>query len=79
MQTIPGTFVCCMPLRLLCMAVHCCQVAEVRWYTFQFLMEELAEALECLHVKLHRLSQGLPDPAIQLQVSQNHRQEKDLM
>ena len=30
-------------------------------------MEELAEALECLHVKLHRLSEGLPDPAIQVE------------
>ncbi|BDA49094.1 probable aluminum-activated malate transporter 5 at N-terminal half [Coccomyxa sp. Obi] len=47
------------------------QVAEVRWYTFQFLMEELAEALECLHLKLHRLSMGLPDPAIQVECRSN--------
>ena len=51
----------------------------MRWYTFQFLMEELTEALECLHMKLHMLSQRLPDPAIQLQECHNHKQETGLL
>ncbi|KAL3144934.1 hypothetical protein ABBQ32_003441 [Trebouxia sp. C0010 RCD-2024] len=41
-------------------------VSKVRWYSFQFLMEELAEELQEMHVALTALLIKLPDGVIKL-------------
>jgi hypothetical protein len=53
------------------------QVAEVRWYTFQFLMEELCEGLERLHTKLYQYSKLLPNATVELSACLRS-QEEDL-
>ena len=40
--------------------------AQVRWYSFQFLMEELAEEFQEMHVALTALLIKLPDGVIKL-------------
>ena len=62
-----------MLVQLLCNLPSACQAAEecgpdvkyaalrqVRWYSFQFLMEELAEELEEMHAILSTLLSKLP-------------------
>ncbi len=39
---------------------------QVRWYSFQFLMEELAEEFQEMHVALTALLIKLPDGVIKL-------------
>ena len=39
------------------------QIAEVRWFSFQVLMEELAEEFQRLHDRLRALALALPDAA----------------
>ena len=39
---------------------------QVRWYSFQFLMEELTEELEEMHIVLGDLIAQLPRPSLRL-------------
>lgn len=50
----------------------------MRWYTFQFLMEELSEGLQRLHTKLYEYGELLPDETVELSVCLR-TQEEDLL
>lgn len=55
---IPTACFTCFKQHMLCV--------QVRWYSFQFLMEELAEEFQEMHVALTALLIKLPDGVIKL-------------
>ena len=45
--------------------IHClipCCAAQVRWFSFQFVMQQLAEELEDMHTAMQLVLTALPKP-----------------
>ena len=54
------------------------QVAEVRWYSFLVLMEELADELACLHSALRELALSLPNTGSAVRCGPRRSFDRDL-